>query len=341
MREALDAAEAASPDLEPEVVANQAYAHGRKNLLSTARVRELSRLRPWRPLLDALGCWAVILASWTLVAVRPNWWSVALAIPLIGTRYYALFILGHDGLHRRLFSAAKHNDLFSDLLVFGPIGAITRLNNKNHLDHHRYLATSSDPDRHKHASFNKTSALELIGFLSGASSVLRSVYNVFIGSRAPRQPNASRRGYTLRDLVILLSWQVVLIGGLSVAIGFWAWPVLWLLPVYVFAFLADNARSFLEHSHPESDSLADQHRLITYRSNALERMFFAPLHMNYHAAHHLWPSIPYYNLPLADRELRQLPAASMLEQRGSYLAYLWRYYRALPLASGRESERAR
>jgi fatty acid desaturase len=341
MSRSLDVADATSTDLESEVTPtpNQAYALGRKTLLSTARVRELSRLRPWRPLVDAAGCWAVILASWALVAIHPNWWTVALAIPLIGTRYYALFILGHDALHRRSFSRAKHNDLFGDLLVFGPIGAITRLNNKNHLDHHRYLATPNDPDRHKHACFNKTSPGELIGFLTGTSSLLRSVRNVFFGNKLPREPVATARRYTARDLVILVSWQLALIGGLSAAIGFWAWPVLWLLPVYVFAFLGDNARSFLEHSHPEPDLLADQHRLITYRSSALERIFFAPMHMNFHAAHHLWPSIPYYNLASADRELRQLPAADMLEVRGSYVAYLWRYLRALPLTSCRETTR--
>jgi fatty acid desaturase len=54
------------------------------------------------------------------------------------------------------------------------------------------------------------------------------------------------------------------------------------------------------------------------------------MNMNYHAAHHLWPSIPYHNLPVADREIRRLPAAAGLEWRRSYAGYLLRYWLALP-----------
>jgi fatty acid desaturase len=123
----------------------------------------------------------------------------------------------------------------------------------------------------------------------------------------------------------------VLIGGLTWAIGWWAYPVLWLLPVFVFTYLGDNLRSFVEHSHPESDAKADEHRLVTYFSNRLERLFVAPMNMNYHAAHHLWVGIPYYNLPHADRLMREHPGSAALEWRRSYLGYLWRYMRAMPL----------
>jgi len=306
------------------------YLAHRRAVLAPDQVRKLSRLRPVCVVVDAMVCWVTILAAWALVAIWPDPWTVLLAIPLIGSRYYGLFIIGHDGLHHRLFREVRHNDLFNDVVVLGAIGAITRINNRNHLDHHHRLATDRDPDRHKHGCFNKTTSIELLGFLTGATSILRSVANVFV-RRAPGAGNVSTQRYTLRDAAILLGWQVVLIGGLSLGIGWWAWPVLWLLPVYVFAFLGDNLRSFAEHSHPEPDGEADGHRLITYVSNPLERWFVAPMNMNFHAAHHLWPSVPYYNLPIADAEMRRLPGAEALEWRGSYLGYLWRYWRALPL----------
>jgi fatty acid desaturase len=92
----------------------------------------------------------------------------------------------------------------------------------------------------------------------------------------------------------------------------------------------------VEHSQPEADQSADSHRLVTNVPGWLERQLLAPMNMNYHAAHHLWPSIPYYNLPIADAEMRQGPGADAISWRGSYLAYVWRYYRALPLAECRE-----
>jgi len=55
------------------------------------------------------------------------------------------------------------------------------------------------------------------------------------------------------------------------------------------------------------------------------------MNMNFHAAHHLWPSIPYYNLPAADQEIRSLPEAAGLEWRDSYFQYLHKYWSALPI----------
>lgn len=315
-----------------------------RSLLPPERVRELSVLKPWRPVVDTLWMWAGIVAAWALVAWHPAWWTVAIAIPVIGTRFYGLFIIGHDGMHRRIFAKISANDLFCDLFILGPIGAITRINNRNHMDHHLHLATERDPDRHKHACFNKSTRPEYLFFLSGLMSLLPALGNVYAGrARKAAQPKAAatgdpRRQHGPRDFAILLGWQIALIGGLTWAIGWWAYPVLWLLPVYVHAYLADLVRSFLEHAHPESDEKADRHRLITYTSNPLERRIFAPMNMNYHAAHHLWTSIPYYNLKKADAELRQQPGAAGLEWRPSYLGFALRYFLALPLPECRRGE---
>ena len=318
----------------------------RRTLLTPEQVRSLSALRPARVVADTLWCWLWIIGAWATVATWTHWWVVALAIPVIGTRYYALFIIGHDGLHRRLFPTRERNDLFNDVCILGALGAVTRINNRNHLRHHQHLATQDDPDRHRHACFNKSEIIEVVAFLTGISSVFTAVTNVFFPTAVTKktatepgevqgEPGTSLasapEGYTLRDLVILGAWQLLLIGGLTWAIGWWAYPVLWLLPVFVFTYLGDNLRSFVEHSHPESDAKADEHRLVTYISNRVERLFVAPMNMNYHAAHHLWVGIPYYNLPHADRLMREHPGSSALEWRRSYVGYLWRYMRAMPL----------
>ena len=279
-------------------------------------------------MLDALGCWCAIMLACGMVAYHQRWWTILPAMVLVGSRYYGLFIIGHDGFHQRLFKDPHVNDLFNDCLLMAPIGAITHLNKRNHLAHHQFLATDADPDRHKHACFNKADAMALLGYLAGIRSVVLAIRHVFLMKDGAGQATQDR--YTLRDLAVLAGWQVVLWGGLTWVFGWWGVPVLWILPVYVFTFLADNLRSFAEHSQPYNDSRADRHRLIVYVSNPLERFFVAPMNMNYHAIHHLWPSIPYYALPAANREVRAASAA-VVEWRGSYFAYLLRYLRALPL----------
>src|ERR1700677_570180 len=88
---------------EAETVALDPYRSYRKALLTPQRVRQLSRLRPARAVADTLWCWAWIIAAWTLVATWPTWWTIAIAVPVVGTRYYALLIVGRDAIHRRLF----------------------------------------------------------------------------------------------------------------------------------------------------------------------------------------------------------------------------------------------
>lgn len=318
-------------------VTAEPYGVFRSRLLSPDQVRRLSALRPWRAVIDTAGCWLCILLAWGAVAVWPSWWVVLAAMPVIGNRYYALFIIGHDGMHRRVFNSLRANDLFCDLSIFGPVGAITRVNNRNHLKHHRNLAKPDDPDRHKHGCFNKADRGELLSYLVGLTSSWRTLKNTFVVREADGAGRSSGPRYTGRDLAILIGWQAALIGGLTWAVGWWAYPVLWVLPVYVFWYLADAFRSFAEHSHPESDAKADAHRLITYLPHALERALVAPMNMNHHTVHHLWPSIPYYHLPKADEAIRTAGRDMGLEWRRSYLGYLVRYWLALPLAECRES----
>ena len=310
----------------------QIYKPYRKTLLSPQRVRELSRLRPMIAVRDTLLCWAWIVAAWAMVAYHPTWWTALIAILVIGTRAYALMIIAHDGLHRRLFHGIRANDLFNDLFVVGSFGAITRINNRNHLSHHNHLATEDDPDRHKYSCLNKDTGLKLISYLVGAQ-VLVSIWNV-IGKRGggrSKRVAKEKLSYQFRDLLILIGWQAALWGAGVYFIGWWAVPVLWYGPFFVFALLGDNFRTFAEHTHAEPDEQGDQHRLITFVSNPIERMFFSPMNMNFHTCHHLWTSIPYYNLPQADAEIRTMPAAQTLEWRTSYVGFLVRYWFELPI----------
>jgi fatty acid desaturase len=335
-------AESAPKPVARSAEADGAYAKFRHSLLRRDVIRKLSELKPRRAAEDIVLCWGLILAAFWFVAVERNWWAVLIAMPVIGNRYYGLFIIGHDGMHRRLLRSVKRNDFWNDLLILAPIGAITRINNRNHLKHHRLLATTSDPDRHKYRCTGKNDEAELVGHISGVTSVWRSASAVFLAHEKQAGAEGQAGGllgmYTARDLAMLAAWFVALAGGLSWLVGWWAYPVLWLVPVYLFMYLGDNLRSFAEHSQPQEDQGADEHRLITYESNPLERMLVSPMNMNYHAAHHLWPSIPYYNLPMADALMRASPEAAGLEWRKTYVGYLLRYWKAVPIA-GCESQK--
>ncbi len=322
-----------------------------RHLLRPDEVRDLSRLRVSPPLRDSAVAWMEILAAWMVVAMWPQWWVVLLAIPVIGTANYALHILGHDALHRRYLPDARRNDLVADLLLYGPVAAVTHVTARNHLLHHRRFGSEADPDRYKYATTDKGSRVDLLLYLTGVSNLVPVIRGVFLrragdvageGERSEfaASGGGGEIGYTARDLAILLGWQLLLLVALSWGIGWWAYPLLWLLPVYVFRYCADEARQFLEHAHLERDGRRDVARLVTYTSNPVERVFFSPLNMNLHTAHHLWPSIPYYNLPRADRMIRERGPASELVWRRSYVGTLLEHLRALPRIRPRAPLRA-
>jgi len=88
-------------------------------------------------------------------------------------------------------------------------------------------------------------------------------------------------------------------------------------------------------------------RMVHFESNWLERQFFAPNNMNCHIAHHLWPGIPYYNLPIAEARVREWDAKGgsngKIIWRTSYVRYLFDYFvwrRSTGTALGRLGEAA-
>ena len=212
---------------------------------------------------------------------------------------------------------------------------MTRVNGQNHLAHHRHLASELDPDRHKYGSYNKRTLPQVLLYVAGLSGLLPQLHNVYrlgkLGDAGEAGTKAPAERYSLRDLAIIFGWQALLIGGLSLAIGWWAYPVLWMLPVFVFMHCADLTRQWLEHAHPIPDAEADARRLLSFESTPIERWLLAPHNMNHHIAHHLWPSIPYYNLPEADRRARERNRSDRLGWRTTYREALGRYLRALPL----------
>lgn len=311
----------------------QAYAPYRTSILSRSELRRLSSLDPRIPMRDTLMHWAWIIAAWAVVAWMPSVPVVVVAVLVVGANFYGLYIIGHDGLHRRLFNAASANDLWNDVFIVGSFGAITRMNRGNHMLHHRVTCLPDDPDRHKYTHAGKDLVFPFVFFLSGLASLYKSLRHVFVTRGRPSDvvaPSAER--YTVRDVVILFGWQIALAGGLTLSIGWWAYVVLWLFPVYAFGYRADLTRVFCEHAMLADDAGADASmRLVSYTSTPLERMFFAPHNMNFHMAHHLWPSIPYYRLAEADQLIRQSAAArapdANLVWRPSYIAFLADYVR--------------
>lgn len=305
----------------------QSYHPYRRTLLAPEQLAAMNRLQSAIPVFDTLVLWAQIVACWLVVSRFPSVLTMVLAIPFIGTRYYALYIIGHDGLHRRLFASRRINDLWNDIFLIGPIGGVTRLNRRNHMAHHHLLALPEDPDRYKYADRTALSPVRFLLSMTGLGFVFTSFRNVFLAVPTGKAGRHDMPRYRLAELATVLGWQAMLVVGLTVLFGWWGYLLLWLAPVYMFTYGADMARVFLEHAVLPPGPVEDYRlRLVSYEGSFLERIVLAPKNMNFHAIHHLWPSIPYYNLPKANKLTYQNPLAENLVWRHSYLAFLRDYW---------------
>jgi fatty acid desaturase len=292
------------------------------------RLRELYRRRPWRPALSIARCWLLILGALAFVAWAPTPIVVAIAALVIGTQQNALVILSHDAKHRNLFANGRRNDVVGLWLLSAPLGANFAAERRRHLAHHDRLGHEDDPDRDLHRAADKAAVGAFLRYISGLTtlpgfrrSVARREHTLGVGPRL-RLLVAERWPAALVNLAILalfarfLDWRLYLL--------------LWAVPLFVFTFIPVRVRQFCEHAQPRlPDSAADAERLVTYRPSWIERLLIAPFHMGYHAEHHLWPAVPYYNLP---RLATLVPESPALERRGGYGKFLLRYFRALPLA---------
>ena len=70
--------------------------------------------------------------------------------------------------------------------------------------------------------------------------------------------------------------------------------------------------------------------MITIRSNVLERGLVAPYFMNYHAEHHLLPSVPAPRLKELQRQVSARDDVPPVLVRRSYGEALRHFLRALP-----------
>ncbi|WP_017661152.1 fatty acid desaturase family protein [Baaleninema simplex] len=307
-------------------------------------VRQWLAVQPKRAYRDLAGDWLIILTAFVLVAAMPTVWTYLVAFLLVGTSQYKLFILAHDAIHGALHPNRRVNDNLARWLVYGPMFMALEDARRNHLKHHRYMGTPDDPDRYLHTFAAKNSPLQFLLYCSGLATFGKTVLKVTpfgklleasnrdsqaSETQTPKTPQTEALlGDYFQQRIPVLLWQPLLIAAIALSpLPVWAYLLLWVAPIFFLVFVPDEIRAFCDHAvltYP--DDTCDLERLISFCPPWWEAQIFSPHHMNYHAEHHLWPSMPHYHLAKAHRFVRD---RSEITVRGSYIAFLWRVLRFL------------
>ena len=109
--------------------------------------------------------------------------------------------------------------------------------------------------------------------------------------------------------------------GLAAAGVWWAYPLLWLLPLLTWQMVITRIRNIAEHA-VVPDSSDPLRNTRTTHANFLERLFIAPYYVNYHLEHHLLFYVPCYNLPHVHRILGESRYADRMEVQHNYATVL-------------------
>jgi fatty acid desaturase len=290
-------------------------------------LEQLARLRDpveWRGIGLIAHAWAVIFGAMAFVAVFPNPLTCVLAVMLIGSRQLGLAILMHEGAHRCFSRNESRNMALSQWLCAYPIFADTQAYRRYHLQHHAHTQQEDDPDLVLSAPFPITPASYRRKFLrdiTGRTGYEQRKAQLLNALGDPSWPLAERARCFREKLGNQVAVNALLCAGLALAGVWWAYPLLWLVPLLTWMMVITRIRNIAEHA-VVPDSSDPLRNTRTTEASLFERMFIAPYFVNYHLEHHLMFYVPCYNLPKLHCILMQGPHSARMEVQRGYLSVL-------------------
>lgn len=310
-----------------------------RQLVSDDQLASLRTRVEWKGIALILHAWAVILAAVALVALFPNPLTYVLAVMVTGSRQLGLAILMHDGAHGCFSRNERRNMALSQWCCAWPIFADTLAYRRYHLAHHAHTQQPNDPDLVLSAPFPITRASYRRKFwrdITGRTGFAQRKAQLLNALGDPSWPLGQRLRHFHAVLGPQMAANAVLWAGFALAGVWWAYPLLWLVPLLTWMMVITRIRNIAEHAVvPASDDPFRNTR--TTLANLLERAFIAPYFVNYHLEHHLMFYVPCYNLPRLHRILMQGPHAARLEVQRGYRAVM-RLATAKPDAEDRRGQ---
>ncbi len=295
-----------------------------RDLLTEEQLIAVRHRSTWKGVALIAHAWALIFAAVALVAWWPNPLICLFAIAIIGSRQLGLAILMHDGAHGCLSPGEKLNLALSQWLCAYPIFAETRAYRRYHLQHHARTQQEDDPDLVLSAPFPITKMSYRRKFLrdiTGQTGYQQRKAQLFNALGPAEWPLGRRAAHFWEKLGPQCVVNAVLFAGFAIAGVWWAYPLLWLVPLLTWMMVITRIRNIAEHAVvPDSNDPLRNTR--TTRANVLERLFIAPYYVNYHLEHHLLFYVPCYNLPRVHRILSESGYAGRMEVQPGYAAVL-------------------
>jgi len=296
-------------------------------LRAMVRQRDLARVRGWRNLVHMvleLALYAALAALGR--AVDELWAWVPLWIAM-GFLFLSCGGIIHETTHGHLYRARWANKLagtLAGMVLLFPWGTYRAY----HIEHHASTATKDDPEGVPVAFGSKLEFLLMpLGGLYTLVQLNWYTARTLVG-RPPRWVRTrGQRRDIYRSAAAVAAFLALVITGAVVA------PALlfdvWLVPVLVAMCVAYPLIFLPEHAWGEPGPTLTHTRTTT--SNRL--LSWVYWNNNYHAVHHLIPTVVHQHVPELSHHLRPYQTGDWWNE--SYLRFTWRRFRSVPALPGR------
>jgi len=255
------------------------------------KVRELSRVSDGLSVTRLCLDYSVIFLA-AFISLRAQNWAVYLfAVIIIAGRQHGLLCLLHEAVHGLLFKRRAVNNFAAEVFCILPLGNCFRAFSWAHLKHHQFLNSEYDPEWYKKTQqgwnfpISKWQFLKLTFFecvLRNTRGRFLKFFHMFSNPNYPLKYKLGMGSYYLIGFLLLNHWNLLE-----------AFALYWLVPYFFILPYISYTRSLAEHFGLAYTSELTSSRNV--KPNFLNRLFI-PHNTTFHLSHHLFPSVPSYNL---------------------------------------------
>ncbi|MEM9271624.1 MAG: fatty acid desaturase [Cyanobacteria bacterium P01_F01_bin.143] len=195
-----------------------------------------------------------------------------------------LFITTHEAIHGLVSSDRQLNNAIGHFTSFLYALLLYKVLKRNHRLHHRYPASSQDPDFHASNNF----WLWYLNFM--------------------REYHKGRQaGILVIGMAIIFGLLICLQISPTNIFLFWVIPlIVSSLQLFTFGIFLPHRQEEEDYSNKPSWHYRDRHRAKTIDYSVFWS-FITCFHFGYHWEHHQYPYLPWYKLPLVHQQQKNFP----------------------------------
>lgn len=281
-------------------------------IIDRERMRELNRRRNGPGAVRLALQTTIYLASFAAVLWVPSGWPLVLAVGVSAVIQFAFFGLLHEACHRTIFRSHRANDAAGWIAALGQ-PMTPALMRAFHYTHHRHThVLERDPElAGMKMMVGWPRGLMWLVTVSGLPIVFARFGWTIFAALVPPSVGAKAWDkvlpFTLPKERRRIAWEArvlfVVHAALLTAAFVWLPRLIWIYVALAIGHALLSVYITCEHRGlPEGADVPILAKTRSLKVPGLVRWLL--WNMPYHAEHHAWPSVPFFNLPELHREVR-------------------------------------